>query len=354
MLRSFILLFFFLLNFPKLFSLENPHDPKFDWMNSLIETNFKPFAKGISLDSIEKTKKSAPSLARIKVIDNQAYNLQGLKGAAWEMVQYLIESYGLPDVDFLYYQHDGIGSKLLGGGPIFTPSKNKGVSQGLYFLDWYTHMPNTQWQKMAKTINSDCNLIWECKIPKLVWRGAPTDGMYNLENWKNYRRGKICNLGIMFPDLIDAGFSHVHAWNVQRKGEYKQFIKTCPVKGWLTIPEQVAFKYQIIIDGAFNTYPGEQWRLLSNSLVFKHKGNFGMWFHGAMIPGIHYVEIESDFSDLMQKLRYYESHDEEAKQIAQNAREFALSHLMPEHVAIYCYKALVKYASLQTFTPSLP
>jgi hypothetical protein len=39
--------------------------------------------------------------------------------------------------------------------------------------------------------------------------------------------------------------------------------------------------------------------------------------------------------------------------MALNARQFALAHLMPEHILSYCHEVLLRYASLQTFQPSL-
>ena len=44
---------------------------------------------------------------------------------------------------------------------------------------------------------------------------------------------------------------------------------------------------------------------------------------------------------------------EEARKIGENGRIFAQTHLMPDQIVLYCYKVLLKYASLQKFQPSL-
>ena len=63
--------------------------------------------------------------------------------------------------------------------------------------------------------------------------------------------------------------------------------------------------------------------------------------------------MRNDLSDLLDQIRWAKEHDAEAHQIAENAREFALTHLMPEHILAYCRDVLMRYASLQTFTPTL-
>ena len=82
--------------------------------------------------------------------------------------------------------------------------------------------------------------------------------------------------------------------------------------------------------------------------------NFSIqFFYNELSPWKHYVPVKSDLSDLPEKILWAKTHDEEAKLIADNAREFALTHIMPEHILLYCYKVLIKYASLQKFQPSI-
>lgn len=41
-----------------------------------------------------------------------------------------------------------------------------------------------------------------------------------------------------------------------------------------------------------------------------------------LVPGVHYVEVARDFSDLPEKIAWCESHDEECRQIAINGKLF--------------------------------
>jgi hypothetical protein len=42
--------------------------------------------------------------------------------------------------------------------------------------------------------------------------------------------------------------------------------------------------------------------------------------HSLLVPGKHYIEVAPDFSDLDEKLRYYNAHPQEAERIAQESK----------------------------------
>lgn len=47
------------------------------------------------------------------------------------------------------------------------------------------------------------------------------------------------------------------------------------------------------------------------------------WFmEGTLIPGYHYIEIRPDFKNLVERLRYYIAHPDEAQQIIDHAHEW--------------------------------
>jgi hypothetical protein len=337
----------------------NPHDPKYDWMDELIEKNFEPFNEGITQESIEATSYSHVFAVRLKVLNNQIFVIRdqdnnlpnrGGRGAVVEMLDYLAKTYGLPDLDLLYYINDGIEKPVRGGAPIFCSSKYKEISQGIYFIDWYTIFPRPEWDSIVERINSTLSkLTWEEKIPKLVWRGAATDGFYSPSNWINFPRGKLCYLAIQNPEQIDAIFTDIYPWHCENLKKMKLAL---PLGNQMSYETQVQFKFQIILDGVFTTYPGDRWRLLSDSCCFMPESPYGHWFHDALIPWVHYVPVKRDLSDLVEKMDYLLANDEIARNIAKNARQFALDFLLSPQIAVYCYKALLKYASLQKYTPN--
>ena len=47
------------------------------------------------------------------------------------------------------------------------------------------------------------------------------------------------------------------------------------------------------------------------------------WFTQFCIPYVHYIPIQYDLSDLIEKIEWVEKNDEEAKKIAEKARDFS-------------------------------
>lgn len=98
------------------------------------------------------------------------------------------------------------------------------------------------------------------------------------------------------------------------------------------------YKYQINIDGTVAAYR-MPYLLAGGSLVLKQESEFYEHFYKELEPMIHYVPLQRNLSDLVEQLEWSLNHDDEAQKIAENAREFALSHLMPKD--ILCYYAIL-------------
>jgi len=167
---------------------------------------------------------------------------------------------------------------------------------------------------------------------------------------KQAPRGKLVCLSKAHPDLIDAGFFHLHPWHV---GDASKFWQAVGKKELIPYEDVLNYKYSIDLDGTTCSYPGFMWKLLMNTTVFKHDSENVMYFYSQVKPWIHYIPVKRDLSDLMEKLIWARNHDHEARQIAEEGRAFALTNLMKEARLLYFYKVLIKYASLQQFIPIL-
>lgn len=343
--RKLVLFFLTIQSFSLFSTPPNPFDSKYDWMDLLIEENFLPYKDGIFIETIENTPPHA-WIVRLKVIDGKVY---APKGAGLQMLQYLSDTYGLPDLDCLYWQQDGLSDDYPGGAPILCASKIKGVSQGIYFVDWYTKiLISKNWNEKIEPILQ--TVKWEERKDQLIWRGWTSDGWYTTENWASHRRAKLCNLSLQFPELIDARFNNICHVTTSQIEELREIV---PYGSTMSIEEHIQYKYQLICDGMFSTFAGDKWRFFSESVNFMHESEFGHWFYGGLIPWVHYVPVKSDLSDLVDKLLYMKANPDLGRQIAVNGRQFALDYLTPEKIAVYCYKVLLKYASLQKFSPKM-
>ena len=61
--------------------------------------------------------------------------------------------------------------------------------------------------------------------------------------------------------------------------------------------------------------------------VLIRKSPFSQWFYPGVKPNIHFIPVERNLGDLIEKLEKLKANDCFAKDIATNALEFAENHL---------------------------
>ena len=336
------------------------------WMHQAIEQEFSGFAEeGISRKKLEQTwnhfsktkdpQRSRQSFKRYKVIKSKVY---GPKTALKNLLQVLVKKYAVPDVDFIYCHEDIIPltdrEKSEKYVPIFCSAKDRGNSQVILFVDSYYDIKalDSGWNGLIQIVNNNQHQWdWSKKLEKLVWRGSANDGFYTWDNWKNLPRGRAVYLSRhVCPEHIDAGFTGF--WQRKESDGWllDRFAGTSPN---LSPPEQMCYKYLLDVDGVTCTFTSLSWKLLTGSVVLKQITSDIMWYYPNLIPWEHYIPVQKDLGDLVEKVIWAKTHDTEARLIAENGRRFALENLMPEHILLYCYMTLLKYASLQKFQPEV-
>lgn len=94
------------------------------------------------------------------------------------------------------------------------------------------------------------------------------------------------------------------------------------LKGYLTIPEQLEFKFILSIEGN-DVASNLKWVMSSNSVAVMPPPRFETWFmESTLIPDYHYIAIKRDYSDLTEKVRYYMEHPEKTQEIIRNANRY--------------------------------
>ena len=83
--------------------------------------------------------------------------------------------------------------------------------------------------------------------------------------------------------------------------------------------------------------------MAGDSLVLKQDSSFYEHFYRDLKPYQHYVPIQRDLTDLLDKVQWARDNDAQAKNIAQNAQAFVNDNLLPGH--IYCYYAILLHVS---------
>jgi len=161
------------------------------------------------------------------------------------------------------------------------------------------------------------------KIEKIVWRGK----IHTRENRKTL-------LDTCFnQELCDVGASDTPA-------DLKHFEKP-----FLSIKEQLKYKYILSIEGN-DVATNLKWIMNSNSLCFMPKPQYETWFmEGRLTPNKHYVLIKEDFSDIKEKIEYYNHHPEKAKEIISNANKWVNQFKNRKQEKLIAIGVLSKYFS---------
>lgn len=87
----------------------------------------------------------------------------------------------------------------------------------------------------------------------------------------------------------------------------------------LSISEHLRYKFILSLEGN-DVASNLKWIMSSNSIAVMPRPKFETWFmEGTLIPGVHYIEINDDYSDLEEKLTYYLGNLQAAEKIIANA-----------------------------------
>ena len=185
---------------------------------------------------------------------------------------------------------------------------------------------------------------WKDRTNQAVWRGGINQCGFNP---KTNQRLALVVKGKERTDLMNVGLT---GWGTRMKMEfrYRQAPKIgkTPISylskhygidkaSPLTRQEQQAYKYIIDLPGN-NENPGYRfaWEMLAGFCILWVGEPFGapsgegerrlnLWFWPQLKAWEHYVPVKWDLSDLEERIRWCQAHDEEAKQIAENARSLA-------------------------------
>lgn len=324
-----------------------------EWMVNQINADLSHFRnKPISIQKMldfYNSDSPYPTLIKVAIINNQLTidakeNRYGnVRLTAFEDALQKVCTMGpLPDVVLLISLEDGFFWDYSHGEiPIFAQSKEKGACAVL--------VPDFDALRSAYQVlkNRDITTYapkWRDKKPQLMWRGSSAQLGWRIdltqENLPYFSRVTLCRLSEEHPSLIDAKFTIL-----AQGGESIPSLKK--LKGdWVSYEKQLEYKYHILIDGNVSSYTCSGWRFFINSVVFKPDSTWVQWYYDALKPYVHYVPVAANLADLPHKIKWAMHHDKQAKAIAGNAREFALTHITLPNSLLYLYYLICEYSTL--------
>ena len=167
------------------------------------------------------------------------------------------------------------------------------------------------------------NRRFTAKRNEAVWRGAGKNSEARQYFVKNYHDIPIFDIG-QTGSIVD-----------------KPWFKSC-----MSIYQQLAYKFIFCIEGV-DTATSIKWVMSSNSVCVMPKPKYETWFmEGTLKPGIHYVEVNDDFANAEEKIKYYSEHTDEALKIIENAHAHVNQFKNSKREKLISLLVLDKYFSL--------
>ncbi len=152
--------------------------------------------------------------------------------------------------------------------------------------------------------------LWEQKEPRILFRGDVSCKPHRerfLEMWQHHPLCDVC-----------AG-------------------------GGLSLYDHLKYRYIMSLEGN-DVASNLKWVMSSNSVAVMPRPKYETWFMESRLrPNYHYIEIKDDYSDLTDRIEYYEQHPEEAKAIAVHAHEWVRQFWNKEREDLISLLVLDKY-----------
>ena len=141
------------------------------------------------------------------------------------------------------------------------------------------------------------SMRFQNKRPAVVWRGELNNPMRTVF-LKAVRDLPFCDVGS--PKSTAAAYR----------------------KPYLSIDQQRRYRYIVSLEGN-DVATNLKWIMSSNSLCLMPPPTYETWFAEKQIEAdVHYVPLAPDFSDLAEKMRYFEQHPAEAERIIAAANAY--------------------------------
>lgn len=173
------------------------------------------------------------------------------------------------------------------------------------------------WSLVNKVHLYDIN--FEQKNNNCIWRGVAT-GIHRSQDYPNrkklvstYYNNKTFDIGytslVFYKDQLDVKF----------------------LKNKMSLKDQLKNKFIISVEGN-DVASGLKWQLYSNSVVLMPKPSCTSWLmEDKLVPGVHYILLKDDFSDLEEKYEWALNNLEKCKKIAENATTYMKQFLDEEN-----------------------
>lgn len=115
------------------------------------------------------------------------------------------------------------------------------------------------------------------------------------------------------------------------------------IKPKMAIADHLRFKYILCLEG-FDVATNLKWVMSSGSLAVMPPPTNESWFmEGKLVPDHHYVAIRPDFSDVEERMDYFNSNPDHAQQIIHNANQWVEQFMDKRNEFLLGIAVMLKY-----------
>ncbi len=202
----------------------------------------------------------------------------------------------------------------------------------------------TEGYAVAKSNFARRAISWESRSSTVFWRGSSTG--LRTGPIEQLPRARLCHATKMYPNHreYDCKITSVVQATEQ---EQLELASLGILSEHVPAEDFDQYRYHIDIDGNTNSWPGFMLKLLSGGLVFKVRspGDYKQWYYERLVEGEHFVEIQSDLSDLDEKIQHYKANDHLARCIASQGQNFAMQMDVKHEISLAAAR-ITNYAEL--------
>ncbi|XP_065846739.1 protein O-glucosyltransferase 2-like isoform X2 [Oscarella lobularis] len=274
------------------------------------------------------------SFAHYTIVKNRVYrttlgSIVGFKQFSDAILLSLARKVRLPDVEFFVNLGDypvAIARPFL---PIFSwcgSTESGDIVMPTYDVTQSTMEMLGRVSLDLLSVQGNTGPSWDEKVEKGFWRGR--DSRQERLDFVSMARNRT--------DMFDAALTNFFFFEHDEK-------KYGPKVKHISFFDFFKYKYQINIDGTVAAYR-LPYLLAGDAVVFKQDSSYYEHFYNELEPWVHYIPLKSDLSDVIEKIEWARSHDEEARQIGRNGQQFVRDHLMPPDIYCYLQKLFYEYS----------
>lgn len=174
------------------------------------------------------------------------------------------------------------------------------------FPDFY--LLSSDFSKKIKKIEAN-KCSFESKKDIAFWRGSQTGGSYDMETKDQFIRYRLVDFSLKNPTYVDAKFVN-HTCQVANSESGKTYTKFMDDRfkddtrpSFVKLKDQVLYKYIVCVDGNVGAWESPIHIMASHSIPL-YNTEFIQFFTPYLEENTHFISIQSDLSDLKEKIDY--------------------------------------------------